>query len=113
MRQQHLAFELIVVERRADLVALQLAVLVAADAEGGAIRLDEAGKRRAARANVERVPARVEADAAFFDDGDAVLHVGVAVAGADVGVLAGPGAAEAGGARCATAEFSTSPSGVE
>src|SRR4029450_11489751 len=85
--------------RSPDLVAFQLAVLVAANAQRRAVRLDEARKRLSAGANVERVAPRIEAHLPFFDDRDAVLHVGVAVARADVRVLTSPRAAEARGRR--------------
>src|SRR4249919_2520237 len=99
MREHHLALDLIVGERGPDLVPFELAVLVTANAQGRAVRLDEARKRLSASSHVERVAPRIEAHLPFFDNRDAVLHVGVAVARADVGVLTGPRAAEARGCR--------------
>ena len=99
MREQQLAFHRLVVERRADRSAFQFLVLVTAEPERGAIRLQQSVHLVGAGAGAQRVTPRREADLAAFDDRDAVLAVGVAVAGAGVGVLAGPGPADAGGAH--------------
>src|SRR5688572_5402488 len=90
MRQQYFGLGGIIVERGADLAAVQLRMLVAAHAEGGAIRLQQAGALRGAGTDAERVPPRRQRDQAFFDDGNAVPGVVVAVTRSDIGVLAGP-----------------------
>ena len=94
VRQQHLALDGVVAEGRADLLTLELGMLIATHAQGGAIRLQPAGQVLGAGTNAERVPLRREADGAIFNDRDAVLRIVVAVAGAEVRLLAGPGAAD-------------------
>ena len=69
-------------------------MLVAADTQRGAIRLQPAAQILAAGAGTERMPLGRQADLPFLDDGDPVLRVVVAVARPDVRLFAGPRGAD-------------------
>ena len=90
VREQQLALDGVVAEDGAHLVTLELGVLVVAHAERGAIRLQPPTHLPGAGAGRDGMARRRQADDAFLDDGDAVFHVVVAVAGAHVGVLPRP-----------------------
>ena len=84
MRAHHLQLGRVVLEGRADFLALELVVLVAPDGDRRAKRFECARQPLGAGAERQRMAPRRQLQRAAFDDGDAVLGVVVAVAGADV-----------------------------
>ena len=79
---------------RADLLTLELVVLVAPDGDRGAKRFERAGQPLGAGAKCQRMTPRRQLQRAAFDDRNAVFRVVVAVARADVRLLAGPSRAD-------------------
>src|SRR6185436_6473509 len=89
VRQQHFALDRVVVERRPHRVALELVVLVVPDTERGAIRLQPAVEILPAGARADRMTMGCQFDLAF-DNGNPILRIVVAVADAEIVLLAGP-----------------------
>ena len=81
---------MLLVERGAHLIALELVVLVATNGQRGAIGVERTLEALPTSAQRERVPPRCELDLPFFDHRDAVLRVVVAVTAAEVRLGAGP-----------------------
>ena len=90
MPREYIDVERVVREVRADLGGFELVMLVAPHAQDDAIGVEKSAEVPAAGAQRDLVPPRRQLDCAVFDDGDAIPHVVVPVAAADVVLRRGP-----------------------